>query len=315
MSLEADIFAALASVEDPEIRRPITDLGMVKSIAVADGVATVGVYLTVGACPMRDTIENRVLAAVSAVEGITEVVVELDVMNEEQRKALREKLQGPAKPIPFQELGDRTRIFAVTSGKGGVGKSSVTVNLAAALTAQGLRVGILDADIYGHSIPNMLGIDTPVTQLDDTFLLPPEKHGIKALSILPFKPGGASEPVAYRGPMLTKVLEQFLADFYWDDCDVMLLDLPPGTGDIAMSVGQLLPNSVLAGDIKLISQIPFDARLREGGDEGMPIVFSDPDSAAAKAFLQLATDLMGARRSLEGMSLKLSPVSKQESHQ
>ena len=218
---------------------------MVKSVAFEAGVAKIGVYLTIGACPMRGEITNRVTAAVSKVDGVESVEVELDVMSDEQRTALREKLQGPDKPIPFQEPGTKARIFAVTSGKGGVGKSSTTVNLAVAFTQLGLRVGILDADVYGHSIPNMLGIETPVTQLDETFLLPPEKHGVKALSILPFKPGGASEPVAYRGPMLHNVVKQFLTDFYWTDCDILLLDLPPGTGDVAMSVASLLPNSEL----------------------------------------------------------------------
>ena len=235
--------AALATVQDPEIHRPITELGMLESVSIDGSTVDVKVLLTVGGCPMRDTISNRVIAAVSAVDGVTNVNVELGVMTDAQRNAMREKLQGPTKDIPFAKPGSLTRVIAVTSGKGGVGKSSLTVNLAVAMAARGKQVGVVDADIYGHSIPRMLGITDLPTKVDDGFLMPPQAHGVKAISMLPFKPGGVAQPVAYRGPMLHRVLQQFLSDFYWGDLDVLLLDLPPGTGDIAISLAQLLPNS------------------------------------------------------------------------
>ncbi len=245
VSIEA-VQQALAGVQDPEIRRPITELGMVKSVDVAeDGQVEVAVYLTVAACPMRDTITERVSAAVSAVPGVTGVNVELDVMSEEQRAGLRELLQGPGeKEIPFTRPGCTTRVIAVASGKGGVGKSSLTANLAIALAAKGLSVGLLDADIYGHSIPRILGIDRMPTRVEG-MILPPSAHGVQAISMLLFKPGGVTQAVAYRGPMTHSALKQFLTDVYWGDLDYLLLDLPPGTGDMAMSVGQLLPQSEL----------------------------------------------------------------------
>ena len=237
---------ALAGVQDPEIRRPITDLGMVKSVDITDdGHVTVGVFLTVAACPMRDTITERVTAAVDAVPGVSGVTVELDVMSEEQRAGLRELLQGPGeKEIPFNRPGSTTRVIAVASGKGGVGKSSLTANLAIALAAKGRTVGLLDADIYGHSIPRILGIDRMPTRVEG-MILPPSAHGVQAISMLLFKPGGVTQAVAYRGPMTHSALKQFLTDVYWGDLDYLLLDLPPGTGDMAMSVGQLLPQSEL----------------------------------------------------------------------
>jgi metal-sulfur cluster biosynthetic enzyme len=240
-TIEEAVHAALARVDDPEIHKPITELGMVKSVAVsADGVAAVGVYLTVAGCPMRDTITSRVTAAVSAVPGISRVEVELDVMSDEQRTALRRGLRGDAAEpvIPFAQPGSLTRVYCVASGKGGVGKSSVTVNLAAALAAKGMSVGVVDADIYGHSIPRMLGTTTLPTKVDD-MIMPPQAHGVKVISIGMFTPG--NDAVVWRGPMLHRALQQFLADVFWGDLDVLLLDLPPGTGDIAISTAQLLP--------------------------------------------------------------------------
>ena len=366
--------AALATVEDPEIHRPITELGMVKSREVNDGVAKIAVYLTISGCPMRETITNRVTAAVSAVPGISSVEVELDVMNEEQLKAMRASLVGHnEREIIFTQPGNLTRVYAIASGKGGVGKSSVTANLAAAMAAQGLSVGIVDADIYGHSIPRIIGaMDAPT--MVEGMIMPPQAHGVRVISMLPFKPGGVSQPVAFRGPMLHRALQQFLADVWWGDLDVLLLDLPPGTGDVAISVAQLLPNaelvivttpqtaaaevairagmmaqqtnqriagvienmsafpcphcgepmdlfgsgggatvaqtlsSELGNDVSVLANIPFDVRLREGGDNGSPLVLSDPDSPAATVIRELATRLGQRARGLAGMSLGLTPA-------
>ena len=238
------ITAALATVQDPEINRPLTELGMVKDVQIGpDGAVRVEVYLTVAGCPMRETITNRVTTAVGAVAGVTSVQVGLDVMNDEQRAELRKTVRGTdvADPvIPFAQPGSLTRVYAVASGKGGVGKSSVTVNLAAALAKRGLAVGVVDADIYGHSVPRMLGTDEKPTQVD-SMIMPPQALGVKLISIGMFTPGNT--PVVWRGPMLHRALQQFLADVWWGDLDVLLLDLPPGTGDVAISIAQLLPNA------------------------------------------------------------------------
>src|SRR5438477_3296394 len=236
---------ALDGVQDPEIHRPITELGMVKNVDVAaDGAVLVEVYLTVAACPLRDTIVRDVTAAVSKLPGVSSVRVELDVMSDEQRKALQTSLRGgrPEPVIPFAQPSSLTKVYAVASGKGGVGKSSVTVNLAAALAAAGQKVGVLDADIYGHSVPRMLGVQGRPTQVED-MIMPPVAHDVKVISIGMFTPGNT--PVVWRGPMLHRALQQFLADVYWGDLDVLLMDLPPGTGDIALSLAQLLPGAEL----------------------------------------------------------------------
>ena len=366
--------AALATVNDPEIRRPITEIGMVKDVTIADdGHVDVGIYLTVAGCPMRDTLTSDVSNAVSAVRGVTGVSVEFDVMSDEQRKELRKTLRGgqPEAVIPFAQPGSLTRVYAVASGKGGVGKSSVTVNLAVAMAQQGLRVGVVDADIYGHSVPRMLGVTTQPTQVDD-MIMPPQAHGVSVISVGMFTPGNA--PVVWRGPMLHRALQQFLADVFWGDLDVLLLDLPPGTGDVAISVAQLLPNSELiivttpqlaarevaeragaianqthqqivgvienmsafpcphCGDpielfgsgggqavadsltqstgtrVPLLGQVPLDVRLREGGDDGKPLVLDDPDSGAGQSLHRIATRLATRERGLAGMSLGISPV-------
>ncbi|GHE29111.1 iron-sulfur cluster carrier protein [Streptosporangium violaceochromogenes] len=241
------VTAALATVNDPEIRRPITELDMVKSVDISpEGAVRVGIYLTVSGCPMRDTITRDVTAAVSKVDGVSGVQVEMDVMSAEQRKALQTKLRGdrgPEKQIPFAQPGSLTRVFAVASGKGGVGKSSVTVNLAAAMASAGLKVGVVDADIYGHSVPRMLGVSERPTKVED-MIMPPTAHDIKVISVGMFKPEG-NTPVVWRGPMLDRALHQFLADVYWGDLDVLLMDLPPGTGDIAISVAQRMPSAEL----------------------------------------------------------------------
>ncbi|GAA3804327.1 Mrp/NBP35 family ATP-binding protein [Cellulomonas soli] len=246
--LAAAVRAALATVLDPEIRRPITELGMIRSVDVTDGAAGTGAHVVVGldlttpGCPLKDTLDRDVTAAVRTVDGVASVAVSMGVMSAEQRQALRVLLRGTdAEPvIPFAQPGSLTKVFAIASGKGGVGKSSVTANLAVSMAADGLRVGVVDADIYGFSIPRMLGVDRPPTKVDD-MLLPPIAHGVKVVSIGMFVPAG--QPVVWRGPMLHRALQQFLADVFWGDLDVLLLDLPPGTGDIAISVAQLLPGS------------------------------------------------------------------------
>ena len=235
--------AALATVIDPELRRPITELGMVDSVEIDDdGRVRLVVLLTISGCPLRGTITADSEAALSAVPGVTGVDVELKVMTQEQRDALKEKLRGPGgqRGIPFNQPGSLTKVFAVASGKGGVGKSSVTVNLACAMAAQGLRVGIIDADVYGFSVPALMGIDQAPTRVDD-MILPPVAYGVKVISIGMFVKG--NQPVAWRGPMLHRALEQFLTDVYFGDLDALFLDLPPGTGDIAISVAQLIPGA------------------------------------------------------------------------
>ncbi|MFC1442543.1 Mrp/NBP35 family ATP-binding protein [Streptacidiphilus sp. N1-10] len=375
-ALEESVRTALGTVQDPEIHRPITELGMVKSVQIdEDGAARVAVYLTVSGCPMRETITSRVTEAVGAVPGITSVAVELDVMSTEQRQELASMLRGgqAEKEIPFAKPGSLTRVYAVASGKGGVGKSSVTVNLAAALAADGLKVAVVDADIYGHSIPRMLGVDGRPTQVEN-MIMPPSAHGVKVISIGMFTPGNA--PVVWRGPMLHRALQQFLGDVYWGDLDVLLLDLPPGTGDIAISVAQLVPNAEIlivttpqqaaaevaerAGTIALqthqtivgvienmsgmpcphcgemvdvfgtgggqtvsdaltqatgtkvpvLGSIPIDVRLRQGGDEGKPVVLTDPDSPAGVALRGIASKLGNRQRGLSGLSLGITPRNK-----
>ncbi len=239
------VYEALKGVIDPEIRRSIVELGMLDEFTIADdGTVDVRVLLTVAGCPLKDTIISDTTKAVQAVEGVTAVNVELGTMTPEQRQEMREKLQGPgaSRPIPFNEPNSLTRVYAVASGKGGVGKSSVTANLAVALAEQGLSVGVVDADIYGFSIPGMLGLSGNPTRVDD-MIIPQVAHNVKVMSIGMFVP--PSQPVVWRGPMLHRALQQFLTDVFWGDLDILLLDLPPGTGDIAISVGQLLPTSEL----------------------------------------------------------------------
>jgi ATP-binding protein involved in chromosome partitioning len=245
-SLLEQVNAALATVNDPEIKRPITELGMVESVDVSDtGVVSTKVLLTVAGCPLKDTINRDVTAAVTKVPGVTDVRLELGVMSDEQRTAMRNSLTGGAaqREIPFAEPGSLTKVFAIASGKGGVGKSSTTVNLAVAMAKQGLKVGLVDADIYGHSIPAMLGVaDSRPTQVDDLIMPVPTASGVSVISIGMLKPR-RDQVVAWRGPMLDRALRQMLADVYWGDLDALLLDLPPGTGDVAISLGQYLPNA------------------------------------------------------------------------
>ncbi|MEI7059330.1 P-loop NTPase [Nocardioides sp. CCNWLW239] len=238
--------AALATVQDPEIKRPITELGMVDSVSIDDaGVVSVKVLLTVAGCPLKDTINRDTTAALEKVDGVTGVDLELGVMTNEQRTEMRNGLTGgqAQREIPFAQPGSLTKVFAIASGKGGVGKSSVTVNLAVAMAKQGLKVGIVDADIYGHSVPAMLGVaDSRPTQVDDLIMPVPTASGVSVISIGMLKPR-RDQVVAWRGPMLDRALVQMLSDVYWGDLDALLLDLPPGTGDVAISLGQHLPNA------------------------------------------------------------------------
>ncbi|PLW02377.1 Mrp/NBP35 family ATP-binding protein [Corynebacterium ulcerans] len=241
---ESVVRAALARVEDPEIGRPITEIGMVKSIAINGNDVHVEIYLTIAACPMKNTLTENTRAVLEELPGVGEVSVSTDVMSDDQRRELRQTLRGSTEEpvIPFAQPDSTTRVFAVASGKGGVGKSSMTVNLATALASKGLKVGVLDADIYGHSVPGMMGSEDRPHAVDD-MIMPPQAHGVKLISIAHFVEGNA--PVVWRGPMLHRAIQQFLADVFWGDLDILLLDLPPGTGDIAISVAQLVPNAEL----------------------------------------------------------------------
>ncbi|MBM7509409.1 ATP-binding protein involved in chromosome partitioning [Nocardioides salarius] len=244
-SLE-QVQAALATVNDPEIKRPITDLGMVDTVEISDsGVVTLTVLLTVAGCPLKETITRDVTTAVGKVPGVTDVALTLGVMTDEQRSGLKEVLSGgkAQREIPFAQPGSLTKVFAIASGKGGVGKSSVTVNLALSMAKSGLKVGIVDADIYGHSVPAMLGVaDARPTQVEDLIMPVPTSSGVSVISIGMLKPR-RDQVVAWRGPMLDRALVQMLSDVYWGDLDVLLLDLPPGTGDVAISLGQHLPGA------------------------------------------------------------------------
>lgn len=370
--LIAEINKALATVSDPELHRPLPELGMVESVEFEGGIASIKILLTISGCPMRDRLEKDVRAAVLEVAGVEDIRLEFGVMNETQRDNVKKLLRGGReKFIPFAQPDSLTRVWGISSGKGGVGKSSVTVNLAAALAQRGFKVGVLDADVYGHSIPRLFGIEGQrPTAIDQTFI-PVEVRGIKVVSIEMFKPDRA-DPVAYRGPLLHRVLEQLLSDAYWGDLDFLLLDLPPGTGDIAISLGQLIPASeiivvttpqvaaaevaeragriahqlkqhivgvienmsayedsltgakvalfgegggaetarrlstLVGADVPLVARIPFDQELREGGDEGSPIVWRNPESTAAQAFFEVVDQLAPRKKSLLGVRLGVS---------
>ncbi len=235
--------AALAKVIDPEIRRPITELGMVGDVTVADGTASVQLKLTIVGCPAADTIERDVREAVLAVAGVDTATIDVAVMTPAERAELTSRLRG-TRTVQFGP-DSLTRIIAVTSGKGGVGKSTLTANLAVALAARGLRVGLIDADVFGFSIPGILGVaGAKPTRVDD-MILPPVAHGVKVISIGMFLDSstGSGTAVSWRGPMLHRTIQQFLTDVYFGDLDMLLLDLPPGTGDVAISIGQLLPQA------------------------------------------------------------------------
>lgn len=248
------VIDALRPVEDPELHRSIVDLGMLRDVRIADdGQVAVLIALTVAGCPLRQEIQQRVTNAVTALSGVAGVTLDFTVMTDDERAELRQRLHGDpsatagqgqaqghaeGRAIPFAQPGSKTRPLLIASGKGGVGKSSVTTNLAVALAAKGYRVGVVDADIYGYSIPRMLGTDRDPVVIDQ-MLLPPEAYGVRCISMGYFVPAG--QAVIWRGLMLHKALEQFLTDVFWDEPDFLLVDMPPGTGDIAISLSQYLP--------------------------------------------------------------------------
>ncbi len=356
------VLQALQPVQDPELHRSIVDLGMVRNISIDDTTVEVEIALTIAGCPMRTTIEQSVTEAISGLDDRLQTRISFGVMTDEERARVTEVVHGrpsetagsqPAhghaegRLIPFAQPESRTRVLLIASGKGGVGKSSVTTNLAIALALEGKKVGVVDADVWGFSIPRMLGIDRPPTIIDE-LLIPPEQHGVKAISMGFF--AKEDQPVIWRGPMLHKALEQFLTDVYWDEPDYLLIDLPPGTGDIALSLAQFLPRSELyvvttpqpaaqkvaqraafmaenvnlavkgvienmswftgddgkqyflfgSGggkdladrlDVPLIGQIPFTIELREGSDQGDPLMAEQPESEAGKIFSQMAATI------------------------
>lgn len=356
---EAEVIEALRPVEDPELHRSIVDLGMVRSTTIDGGHVEVGIDLTIAGCPLRNEIQNRVSGAVTALDGVKVVTIDFGVMGDEQRAKIREMLHGdpaatagsqPAhghaqgRAIPFAQPGNRTRTLLIASGKGGVGKSSVTANLGIALAQRGHSVAVVDADVWGFSIPRMLGVEHAPTVIDE-MIIPPETHGVRCVSMGFF--AREDQPVIWRGPMLHKALEQFLTDVFWDDPDFLIVDLPPGTGDISLSLAQFLPRSEayvvttpnpaaqrvaqraafmfeqvkikvkavienmswFTGDdakryylfgagggaelarrleVDLIGQIPMAIALREGSDQGEPIMAVDPRSEASAVFAEMA---------------------------
>ena len=356
---EAAVIEALRPVQDPELHRSIVDLGMVRSTTIDGGHVEVGIDLTIAGCPLRNQIQSEVTEAVTALDGVNLVSIDFGVMTDEQRAKVREMLHGnPAatagsqaahghaegRAIPFAEAGNRTRVLLIASGKGGVGKSSVTANLAIALAQQGKSVAVVDADVWGFSIPRMLGVELPPTVIDD-MIVPPSTHGVRCISMGFF--AQEDQPVIWRGPMLHKALEQFLTDVFWDEPDFLLVDLPPGTGDISLSLASFLPTaeafvvtttnpaaqkvaqrsafmfdqvnikvkgvienmSWFTGDdgkqyhlfgsgggkdladrleVDLIGQVPMTMPMREGSDQGRPVMAIDPENEASLAFVEMA---------------------------
>ena len=350
------ITEALGKVIDPELKRPVTELDMVREVRVENGHVAVTIALTVAGCPLRSSFETQVDEHLLPLPGVESVSLDFDVMSPDERAALTTKLRGEvsgrSKGI---SVDASTRVLAIASGKGGVGKSTLSVNLAAAFDRLGQRTGILDADVYGHSIPHVLGIrQKPV--LVDKMIVPPVKHDLKLMSIGFFLEN--NEPVMWRGPMLHRALEQFLTDVHWGELDTLVVDMPPGTGDVSISLGQLLPraeavivttpqplaqevaaraalmaqktNMRLLGVVEnmsgetfgsgggdrladelgvpLLGRVPLDARLRESGDAGMPLVESDPDSEPALAIAEIAERITASRREQGVGIVKALPV-------
>lgn len=372
MSGTEEILDALSKVNDPELHRSITELGMVELVAREGSRVSLKILLTISGCPMRDRLKNDIEAAVLAVAGVDSVEIDFGVMNEEQRANIKKLLRnGREAFISFAQKDSLTRVIGVASGKGGVGKSSLTANLAVAAAAKGLRVGILDADVYGHSIPRLMGLIGQRPTAIDQMFIPLESYGVKVVSMEMFKPE-RSDPIAYRGPLLHRVLEQLLSDAYWGDLDILFIDLPPGTGDLAISLGQLIPTSeiivittpqvaaaevaeragriahqihqrvigvienmsahscpqcgehislfgegggeetarrlttLVGGDVPLLGKVPFNLDLREGGDQGAPVVISAPESASAQAISAIVEKLIIRQGSLLGVRLGLA---------
>jgi ATP-binding protein involved in chromosome partitioning len=362
---EDQVRQALRNVLDPEIGKPIEDIGMLQGIEVNDGSVRVHVLITIEGCPLKDRITSDVTNALRPL-GVERVDVELSPMSEQQRTELVTKLRGSAAAAPQQQrqffVGTDTTVIAVASGKGGVGKSSITVNLACALAAEGHRVGILDADVWGFSVPRMIGVTGQPVGFND-MILPLESHGVKVISMGFFVP--EETPVIWRGPMLHKAIEQFLGDVYWGELDFLLADLPPGTGDVSISLASFLPGASMlvvttpqeaarkvaeragkmaertnlrplgvienmswfacphcgertsifgagggqeAADtlgVPLLAQVPLMPDLRQGGDEGRPIVVTDPDSPAGQALRDAARRIAQSTRSKVGKPLPL----------
>ncbi|MBI4277039.1 MAG: Mrp/NBP35 family ATP-binding protein [Armatimonadetes bacterium] len=346
------VLEALKDVQDPELHRSIVELDMVRDIAIAGGHVGVHAVLTISGCPLKDTIVDSIKSRVASLPGVDRVEVHLGVMNPEERQALIQKLrggQGPTRPSPFLSGESPTNVIAVASGKGGVGKSTVTVNVAVALSRLGYRVGVIDADVYGFSIPRMLGVSGRPTIIDQ-MIIPLERDGIRVISI-GFMLPGEDEAVVWRGPMLHKALTTFISEVHWGELDYLLMDLPPGTGDVSLSIAQTLPKASMLivttpqaaaakvaqrsakmaekvnmavvgvvenmsyfqpsadGDriylfgqgggrllaealgVPLLGEIPIDLALREGGDNGQPLVMARPDSPVAQALVEVARKL------------------------
>ncbi len=369
MPTKEQVLEVLATVDDPEINKPITELGMVDEIAIQGSTVAVKVKLTVPGCPLKDTISKDVTEAVKRLDGVEDVQIAFSSMTNEERQELSSSLRSergqanPAMEISFAKPDSQTKVIAVASGKGGVGKSSVTVNLAASLAQQGYNVGVLDADIWGYSVPRMFGVSGKPVAFEG-MVMPLQAHGCKVISIGFFTDPDRS--VIWRGPMLHRALQQFLADVYWGELDFLLCDLPPGTGDIAISLAQMLPNADMlvvttpqqaaqkvalragkateqtgmkvtgvienmanftcpdcgsshdifgegggtelaeALDTDLLGRIPMDTRLREGGDEGTPLVVSNPDAPASQAIRKVAESIAAKKNSVLGRKLPLS---------
>ena len=372
MTLSGPVFDALSKVNDPELHRSITELGMVQSISQTGDRVDLTILLTISGCPMRDRLKNDIESAVVALPDVASVQIDFGVMNEEQRANIKRLLRnGREAFISFAQADSLTRVIGVASGKGGVGKSSLTTNLAVAAAQKGLRVGILDADVYGHSIPRLMGLIGQRPTAIDQMFIPLEAYGVKVVSMEMFKPE-RSDAIAYRGPLLHRVLEQLLSDAYWGDLDILFIDLPPGTGDLAISLGQLIPTSeilvittpqvaaaevaeragriahqihqrvigvienmsaiscpkcgeemalfgegggeetskrlttLVGADVPLMGKVPFNVDLREGGDQGAPVVVSAPESASAQAISAIVDKLVIRQGSLLGVRLGLA---------
>src|SRR5438874_1896062 len=350
-----DILKALEQVIDPELKRNVVELDMVRDVRIEGEQVTVGIALTVAGCPLRASFEEQVAKALSPL-GVQRVQLEFDVMTPEERAALTARLRGSVTERTKGIALDRdTRVLAIASGKGGVGKSTLSANIAAALAIQGQRTGILDADVYGHSIPHLMGVDQKPDAVD-RMIVPPVRGELKLMSIGFFLDD--NQPVMWRGPMLHRALEQFLTDVHWGELDTLVVDMPPGTGDVSISLGQLLPraeavivttpqplaqevaaraammaqktNMRLLGVIEnmsgeafgsgggerlaaelgipLLGRVELDARLREAGDAGEPLVESDPGAEPARAIMEIAEAIAASRRE-EGVGfVKSLPV-------
>jgi ATP-binding protein involved in chromosome partitioning len=351
-----EILKAMEQVIDPELKRNVVELDMVRDLRIEGGEVTIGIALTIAGCPLRASFEEQVAAALAPVAGVEHVALEFGVMTPDERSALTARLRGTVtERTKGIQLDRATRVVAVASGKGGVGKSSLAANLAAAFAGLGQRTGILDADVYGHSIPHLLGIhQKPVVV--DRMIVPPVRGELKLMSIGFFLDD--NEPVMWRGPMLHRALEQFLTDVHWGELDTLVVDMPPGTGDVSISLGQLLPraeavivttpqplaqevaaraalmaqktNMRLLGVVEnmsgetfgsgggdrlaeqlgvpVLGRVPLDARLRESGDAGTPLVESDPDCEPARAIFEVVDAITASKREQGVGIVKALPV-------